>query len=55
LKESSGIPSSISIRDISSVQLNISFKKGCDIYATHMEEPTKDKVTRLEDYPFLKE
>jgi hypothetical protein len=50
-----GIPRPISIREISTLQLKISFRKGCQIYAAHMEEPTKDKEPSLEDYPSLKE
>jgi hypothetical protein len=50
-----GIPRPISIREISTLQLKRSFRKGCQIYATHMEEPTKDKVPNIEDYPVLKE
>jgi hypothetical protein len=50
-----GIPRPISVREISTLQLKISFRKGCQIYATHMEEPTKDKEPNIEDYQFLKE
>jgi hypothetical protein len=39
-----GIPKPISIREISSLQLKRSFRKRCQIYVTHMEYPTKDKV-----------
>jgi hypothetical protein len=35
--------------------LKRSFRKGCQIYAAHMEEPMKDKEPNLEDYPVLKE
>jgi len=34
-----GIPRPISIREISSLQLKRYFKKGCQLYATHLEEP----------------
>ena len=50
-----GIPRPVSIQDISTLQLKISFRKGCLIYATHMEEPMKDKEPSIEDYLFLKE
>jgi hypothetical protein len=50
-----GIPRPIFVRDISALQLKIIFRKGCQIYATHMEEQTKDKEPNLEDYPILKE
>jgi hypothetical protein len=35
--------------------LKISFKKGCQIYASHMEEETKDKVPSIEDHLVLKD
>jgi hypothetical protein len=50
-----GIPRPIYVREISTLQLKRSFRKGCQIYASHMEEPTKDKEPSLEDYPVLKE
>jgi hypothetical protein len=40
---------------ISSLQLKTSFRKGFQIYATHMEESAKDKVSNLEDCLVLKE
>jgi hypothetical protein len=49
-----GILTPISVRAISTLQLEISFRKGCQIYATHMEEPMKDNEAILEDYPILK-
>jgi len=50
-----GISSLISFRDISGLQLKISFRKWCYICVAHMEEPTKDKVPNLEYYSVLKE
>jgi hypothetical protein len=50
-----GIPSPISIREISALQLKRIFRKGCQIYAVHMEDPMKDKEPSLKDFPFLKE
>jgi len=35
--------------------MKISFRQGCKIYATHMEEPMRDMEPSLEDYPVLKE
>jgi hypothetical protein len=29
------------------------FRKGCQIFAAHMEEEDKDKVTSIEDHPIL--
>jgi predicted aspartyl protease len=34
-----GVPRPISIRDISALQLKRCFRKGCQLYATHVEEP----------------
>jgi hypothetical protein len=31
------------------------YRKGCQIFAAHMEETPKDKVSNIEDYSFLKE
>jgi hypothetical protein len=50
-----GIPRPIYVREISTLQLKISFRKGCQIYETHMEETIKDKDPSLEDYLVLKE
>jgi hypothetical protein len=35
--------------------VKIIFKKGCQIYVAHMEEPTKYKELSLEGYPILRE
>jgi hypothetical protein len=50
-----GTPRSIYVREISTLQLKIIFRKGCQIYASHMEEIMKDKDPSLEDYLVLKE
>jgi hypothetical protein len=50
-----GIPRPISIKDISTLQLKICFRKACQIYAGHMEELARDKEPILEDYLLLKE
>ena len=54
LRTIQGIPSVVSIKEISALQLKISFKKCCQIYAAHMEEETKDKVPSIEDNIVLK-
>jgi hypothetical protein len=36
------------------VQLIFFFKKGCPIFAAHMEEAAKDKVESIEYHPVLK-
>jgi hypothetical protein len=50
-----GIPRPIFFRDISALQLKINFRKGCQIYETSMEAPTKDKDPSIEYYLVLKE
>jgi hypothetical protein len=50
-----GIPRAVTIREISTLQLKKCYKKGCQIFAAHMEETPKDKVPNLEDYAILKE
>jgi hypothetical protein len=50
-----GILRSISIRDISVIQLKRCFRKGCQMYASHVEEPNKNKGTSLEYFSVLQE
>jgi hypothetical protein len=55
LRTVQGIPREITIREVSSLQLKKSYRKGCQIFAAHMEETPKDKVPNIEDYAILKE
>jgi hypothetical protein len=48
-----GISRPISIREILSLQLKICFRKGCQLYATHVEETKKTKGTSLEYFSIL--
>jgi hypothetical protein len=50
-----GVPRPISIRDISSLQLKRCFRKGCQLYAAHVEEPKNMKGPSLEDFSVLQE
>jgi hypothetical protein len=50
-----GIPKEVTIREISTLQLKKCYRRGCQIFATHMEETPKDKVPNWEDYAVLKE
>jgi hypothetical protein len=50
-----GIPRPISIREISALQLKRCFRKGCQLYAAHVEEPEKTKGPSLEYFPVLQE
>jgi hypothetical protein len=45
-----GVPRPISIRDISSLQLKRCFRKGCQLYVAHVEEPEKTKWPSLEEF-----
>jgi hypothetical protein len=48
-----GVPRPISIREISSLQLKRCFRKGFQLYATHVEEPDNTKGPILEDFSIL--
>jgi hypothetical protein len=50
-----GIPRATTVREISTIQLKKRFKKGCQMFTTHMEEATKDKVESIEYHPVLKD
>jgi hypothetical protein len=41
LRKVQGIPRAVTIREISSLQLNKCYRKGCQIFAAHMEETPK--------------
>jgi hypothetical protein len=55
LRKVKGIPRAVTIREISALQLKKCYRKGCQIFAAHMEETPKDKVLNIEDYAVLKE
>jgi hypothetical protein len=55
LRKVQGIPKAVTIREISALQLKKCYRKGCQIFATHMEEIPKDKVPNLEDHAILEE
>jgi hypothetical protein len=50
-----GVPRPISIRDISALHLKICFRKGCQLYAAHVEEMKNTKEPSLEDLSVLRE
>jgi hypothetical protein len=50
-----GVPRSISIREISALQLKRCFRKGCQLYAAHVENPKNTKGPSLEDFSILQE
>ena len=45
-----GIPKVISVRQVSVMQLKKFCRKGCQLYAAHILEPTVDETPRLEEY-----
>jgi hypothetical protein len=55
LKRVQGILGEVTIKEISALQLKKCYRKGCQIFAAHMEETPKDKLLNLEDYEVLKE
>jgi hypothetical protein len=50
-----GVPRPISIREISTLQLKICFRKGCQLYATHVEELDNTKGPSLKYFSVLQE
>jgi hypothetical protein len=48
-----GVPRPISIREILALQLKRCFRKGCQLYAGHVEEPDNTKGPSLEDFSVL--
>ena len=54
LRTVQGIPRVVTIREVSTLQLKKRFRKGCQIFAAHMEEAPKDKVSNFEDHVVLK-
>jgi hypothetical protein len=54
LRTVQGIRRVVTIREVSTLQLKKSYKKGCQVFSMHMEEAPKDKVPNVEDYAVLK-
>jgi hypothetical protein len=55
LRTIQGIPREMTIREISTLQLKKIYRKGCQLFAAHMEETSRDKVPDIEDHAVLKE
>jgi hypothetical protein len=49
------IPRAVDVREISALQMKKCYRKGCQIFAAHMEDTPKDKVSNIEYYVVLKE
>jgi hypothetical protein len=50
-----GIPRVVAIREISAMQLKKCYRKGCQLFAAHVEEASKDEVSKIGDHAVLKE
>ena len=50
-----GIPKVVSIRKIPSMQVKKLSRKGCQLYAAHVLEKTKNEIPKLEDHYVLQE
>ena len=48
-----GIPRTISMRQITALQLKKCLRKGCQLYAIHVEESKEGKEPELQDHPIL--
>jgi hypothetical protein len=55
LRKVQGIPRAVTIREILALQLKKCYRKGCQLFATHMEETPKDKVPNLDDHAILED
>jgi hypothetical protein len=53
LRKVQGIPRAVTSIEISAMQLKKCYRKGCQIFATHMEEASKDEVPNIEDHVVL--
>jgi hypothetical protein len=49
LRKVQGFPRAVTIKEISALQLKKCYRKGCQIFAAHMEKTPKDKVPNLEE------
>jgi hypothetical protein len=50
-----GIPKVVAIREISAMQLKKCYRKGCQLFAAHVEETPNDNVSSIGDHVVLKE
>jgi hypothetical protein len=49
-----GIPRVVIVREISSMQLKKCYRKGCQLFAAHLEEAPEDKVSKIKYHAVLK-
>jgi hypothetical protein len=50
-----GIPRAVVVREISEMQLKKCYRKGCQLFAAHVEEASIDEVSRIGDHEVLTE
>jgi hypothetical protein len=50
-----GIPRVVAIKEISIMQLKKCYRKGYQLFATHVEEASKDEISNIGDHAVLKE
>jgi hypothetical protein len=43
------------VREISAMQLKKCYKKGCQLFAAHVEEASRDEVAKIGDHDVLTE
>jgi hypothetical protein len=49
-----GIPKVVAIIEILAMQLKKCYRKGCQLFAAHVEEASKDEVSKIEYHVVLK-
>jgi hypothetical protein len=50
-----GIPRAVVVREISAMQLKKCYRKGCQLFAAHVEEASRDEVSNIGDHEVLTE
>jgi hypothetical protein len=50
-----GIPRVVAVREISAMQLKKCYRKGCQLFAAHVEEASRDAVSKIGDHEVLTE
>jgi hypothetical protein len=50
-----GIPRVVVVREISTMQVKKCYRKGCQLFAAHVEEASKDEVSKIEYHAVLKD
>jgi hypothetical protein len=50
-----GIPRAVVVREILALQLKKCYRKGCQLFAAHVDEASRDEVSKMEDHAVLKE